>query len=550
MTTPRLATPGRGGHDPITRKLKRDGSLSGVAPLSPRTPPPSTAQPPVSAPTHSDEHSDLDGPRPLVRRRAGRFGSFVIRRPVSPRLVDAPENPVYDVAPTGDLRARENLVRRMLAVGDAIAGVAAVVVVFGWATEKLGGPQALLFVPLIVAIHKIAGLYDRDDLVLRRSTLDEMPALLQVSSVYTLIVAAVGEPLFGTRLGPQQYVVLWVVATLLITGSRIGTRWIARLKAPDERCLVVGDADRIEHVCEKLDHVGRGANVVAAIGVRRGEGAIPGVDDLRALIKHHDIHRVVIAPLSHDTADIVDLVRTAKAAGVRVSILPRVLEAVGSSVEFEQLDGMTMLGVRRFGLSRSSLLVKRCFDLVIGTISFVAVLPLFLVLCLAVRLDSHGPVFFRQVRIGRDGRPFRIWKFRSMVTDAEAMKKELEALNEAGPGMFKVADDPRVTRVGRFLRKTSLDELPQILNVLSGEMSLVGPRPLIIDEDALVQGLYRARLHLTPGMTGPWQILGSTRVPMDEMVGIDYLYVANWSLWEDVKLLLRTVPHMVARRGM
>jgi len=289
---------------------------------------------------------------------------------------------------------------------------------------------------------------------------------------------------------------------------------------------------------------------VAAIGVRRGEGAIPGVDDLRALIKHHDIHRVVIAPLSHDTADIVDLVRTAKAAGVRVSILPRVLEAVGSSVEFEQLDGMTMLGVRRFGLSRSSLLVKRCFDLVIGTISFVAVLPLFLVLCLAVRLDSHGPVFFRQVRIGRDGRPFRIWKFRSMVTDAEAMKKELEALNEAGPGMFKVADDPRVTRVGRFLRKTSLDELPQILNVLSGEMSLVGPRPLIIDEDALVQGLYRARLHLTPGMTGPWQILGSTRVPMDEMVGIDYLYVANWSLWEDVKLLLRTVPHMVARRGM
>jgi lipopolysaccharide/colanic/teichoic acid biosynthesis glycosyltransferase len=137
-----------------------------------------------------------------------------------------------------------------------------------------------------------------------------------------------------------------------------------------------------------------------------------------------------------------------------------------------------------------------------------------------------------------------------MGIDAEDRKEDLKELNEVAGGMFKISDDPRVTRVGKLLRKTSLDELPQIFNVLTGEMSLVGPRPLIVDEDALVQGVYRMRLHLTPGMTGPWQILGSTRVPMDEMVGIDYLYVANWSLWADIKLLLRTVPHMLARRGM
>ena len=134
-----------------------------------------------------------------------------------------------------------------------------------------------------------------------------------------------------------------------------------------------------------------------------------------------------------------------------------------------------------------------------------------------------------------------------MVGDADARKDELRSINEAGNGLFKVTDDPRVTRVGRFLRATSLDELPQLLNVLRGEMSLVGPRPLVIDEDAQIVGLDRSRLHLTPGMTGPWQVLG-TRVPMQEMVAIDYLYVASWSMWLDLKLLLRTVRH-VARRG-
>jgi lipopolysaccharide/colanic/teichoic acid biosynthesis glycosyltransferase len=136
-----------------------------------------------------------------------------------------------------------------------------------------------------------------------------------------------------------------------------------------------------------------------------------------------------------------------------------------------------------------------------------------------------------------------------MVHDAEERKETLRPLNEA-QGLFKIADDPRITRVGRFLRRTSLDELPQLVNVWRGEMSLVGPRPLVVDEDAKVRGLDRHRLHLTPGMTGHWQILGSARLPMQEMVGIDYLYVANWSLWTDVKILLRTIPYVLASRGM
>jgi lipopolysaccharide/colanic/teichoic acid biosynthesis glycosyltransferase len=191
--------------------------------------------------------------------------------------------------------------------------------------------------------------------------------------------------------------------------------------------------------------------------------------------------------------------------------------------------------------------VKRGFDIVGGSLILAVVGPLIAAIAVAIRLDTKGPVFFRQPRVGRDGQHFSIFKFRSMVVDADSQKDRLRVLNEAGDGLFKITNDPRVTRVGNFLRRTSLDELPQLFNVLRGEMSLVGPRPLVIDEDALVVGLDRSRLHLTPGMTGPWQVLG-TRVPMEEMVGIDYLYVANWSLWLDLKLMLRTVRH-VLRRG-
>jgi len=169
---------------------------------------------------------------------------------------------------------------------------------------------------------------------------------------------------------------------------------------------------------------------------------------------------------------------------------------------------------------------------------------------IAVKLDSRGPVFFRQPRVGRHGRHFNMLKFRTMVPNADAMKDSRRARNEAREGLFKIADDPRVTRVGKLLRKSALDELPQFFNIVRGRMSLVGPRPLVVDEDECIGGWHRRRLELKPGMTGPWQILGPARVPLREMGAIDYLYVANWSLWGDVKILLRTVPHVLGRRGL
>jgi lipopolysaccharide/colanic/teichoic acid biosynthesis glycosyltransferase len=204
----------------------------------------------------------------------------------------------------------------------------------------------------------------------------------------------------------------------------------------------------------------------------------------------------------------------------------------------------------RFDLTRSSLRVKRGLDLLGATLGLLALAPLVAAIAVAIKLDGRGTVLYRQLRVGRHGERFWMLKFRTMIPGADAMKDALLVLNEAGGGLFKIADDPRITRIGRFLRRSALDELPQLINVLKGEMSLVGPRPLVIDEDRRIAGRNRRRLELMPGMTGPWQILGPARVPLHEMVAIDYRYVADWSLWRDLKILLLTVPHVLGRRGL
>jgi lipopolysaccharide/colanic/teichoic acid biosynthesis glycosyltransferase len=199
-------------------------------------------------------------------------------------------------------------------------------------------------------------------------------------------------------------------------------------------------------------------------------------------------------------------------------------------------------------LPRSSRFLKRTTDIVGALTVLVLAAPLFAVIALAVKLDSRGPVFFRQERIGLWGRRFQLAKFRTMVVDAEDRRDELLAESK-DPGWLLLDHDPRITRVGRFLRHWSLDELPQLWNVLKGEMTLVGPRPLIDSEDRQLDGWRRSRIDLVPGLTGLWQVLGRTSLPFEEMIRLDYLYVTNWSLWSDVRLMLRTVPAVVLRRG-
>ena len=268
-----------------------------------------------------------------------------------------------------------------------------------------------------------------------------------------------------------------------------------------------------------------------------------------ALAAEHRVDRIIIAPARADGDEVLNVIRTASSLGVKVSIVPRLLEVVGSSVEFDEVEGVPLLSMRSVRLSRSSQLIKRALDVTASILGLLIVSPLLAVIAVAIKLDSRGPLLFRQRRVGRDGEVFEMLKFRTMIDGAEHHREELRHLNEAD-GLFKIADDPRITRVGAALRRTSLDELPQLWNVLRGDMSLVGPRPLVAEEDERIQGWHRRRLQLTPGMTGHWQILGSARIPLHEMVNIDYLYVTNWSLWNDVKILIRTIPYVVARRGI
>jgi exopolysaccharide biosynthesis polyprenyl glycosylphosphotransferase len=411
-------------------------------------------------------------------------------------------------------------------------------------------PAAALIVPVAVLVSKVIGLYDRDELLLHKTTLDDVPSLLQLTTAYTLLVWVLAPVVIDGSLGRAQAVVLW--GLLLVAGvcGRCAAREFARVTAPAERCLLVGDNEADRRLTRQLaDGAGVRAEIVDRIPLNAAHDLAESLDRLERSLRGNDIHRVILAPGAVDGDAVLDAIQLSKALGAKVSLLPRVFEVVGSSVEFDDLGGMTVLGLRRFGLTRSSWALKRSMDWVGAAVLLLLTAPLLGVAAAAIRLESRGPLLFRQTRVGRDGRRFEMLKFRTMVDGADALKAQLRHRNEAD-GLFKIADDPRVTRVGRLLRRTSMDELPQLINVLRGEMSLVGPRPLVVEEDRMVDGWHRRRLHLTPGMTGHWQILGSARIPLSEMVKIDYLYVTNWSLWGDVKILLRTIPYLLRRRGM
>jgi exopolysaccharide biosynthesis polyprenyl glycosylphosphotransferase len=220
-----------------------------------------------------------------------------------------------------------------------------------------------------------------------------------------------------------------------------------------------------------------------------------------------------------------------------------------SQVELDDVQGIPVLDLRPASLSRAALTTKRVSDLALTILALPLLVPTFAAIALAIKLDSPGPVFFRQPRAGRKGRIFRIYKFRTMCVDAESRRGALLDRNEMSGPLFKIKDDPRITRVGNFLRKTSLDELPQLINVLKGEMSLVGPRPFVVYEDELITGWARRRLDLTPGITGLWQVMGRNDMPFEEMVKLDHLYATRWSLLWDLKILLKTIPTVLRRRG-
>jgi exopolysaccharide biosynthesis polyprenyl glycosylphosphotransferase len=468
-------------------------------------------------------------------------------------------------APEGGLRAaayrREGIYRRALAVADV--GAAAIAVLIG--VPLLGhdalNPIALLALPLVLVVGKLTGLYDRDENLIRKTTLDEVPTLFWVATLYALLIWLAGDKIVDGNFGRDQAVGVWGLLFAGMVTFRALARNLARALSGEERCLVLGDAGAAKWIRRRFDEApGLKARVIERVplahvaganGNSQSNGSSSHRDhDLERLVAEQRIERAIVAPRGAVSDDVMNTIRSLKAMGVRVSVLPRLPEVVGSAIELDDVDGITLLGMRRFGLSRSSEAVKRAFDFSGACLALLLLAPFLATIALAIKLDSRGPVLFRQRRMGRNGVPFEMLKFRTMVDGAEAQKSALASRNEANGGLFKIKDDPRITRVGSRLRQLSLDELPQLFNVVWGDMSLVGPRPLVLDEDDRIEGWRRSRLELPPGMTGPWQVFGSARIPLNEMVEIDYLYGANWSLWLDVKTLLRTVPFVLNRRGL
>lgn len=501
------------------------------APAESRTPPvlPVTSAPSATAPS-------LGCPRVPVATTTGSRPAWERRAQTSPR----PRS------------SHDTVYRASVAIADALAACAAFLISIALVRSHHLSTVTLATVPLIVVMSRIMGTYDREGVLVRKSTLDETPHLFQLATLYALAVWLIdGLAISGER-SRRELLVLWMSLFLFLSLFRSIARWLSRRLAPPEHCLVIGDdatSDWIQSVFSRRASLH--AKVVASIRPASfyTQDSVAGsvTADMQDLFLRLGADRIVVAPRSADKGEVIDVVHAATSLGLKVSVLPK--EVVGSSGEFDDLEGVPLLSIRPLGLGRSSRFLKRFLDLIGSSLGLFLLSPLLISVAVLIKLDSRGPVLFRQSRIGRDGTEFKIFKFRTMIADAEEQKHSLLPLSHPD-GLFKIAEDPRITRIGKLLRRTSLDELPQLMNVVVGEMSLVGPRPLIPEEDGLIEGWRRRRLKLTPGMTGHWQVLGSARIPIAEMVRIDYLYVTNWSLWLDVKILLRTIPYVIAGRGM
>jgi len=234
---------------------------------------------------------------------------------------------------------------------------------------------------------------------------------------------------------------------------------------------------------------------------------------------------------------------------VRYRIVPDLLQLSLSRVDIDEISGIPTIGIKEAPLRGWNLAMKRAIDVVVASLGLVLFSPLMLIVAFLIKLFSPGPVLFAQKRLGRDGRPFTIYKFRSMRPGAEKEQEELAQLNRAMSPIFKMRDDPRFTRLGRFLRRMSIDELPQLYNVLRGDMSLVGPRPPTVSEYARYEDWHRRRLEAYPGMTGLWQVSGRSDLSFEEMVLLDIYYIENWSLGLDFRILLRTIPAVILGNG-
>ncbi|MDO9407866.1 sugar transferase [Patulibacter sp.] len=441
-----------------------------------------------------------------------------------------------------------------LVLGDLASIASALMVLFAgpWAPDPPTAPAGALAAVLIgwVAVLHLYGLYPRFPRLVTTSMLDELPRVFHatlVASVLTFIWLST----WGSHTTLPGAIALPAAVIIALPLGRVLVRHALTDIVGPERVLLVGSGSTSPAVERALAQrrdvrlVGQVALPAQWLREHSGDDTLP---ELERLVVDELVDRVLLATRDLGDAAVGDFMHWSRGANVSLTVLPEHFEVIGVAASFDSVQGATVVSLQPPVLSRTAQTLKRAMDIVGAGAGLVVLAPVMFAVALAVRLDSPGPILFRQERIGHGGRRFGLLKFRTMTPDADALVEELMA-RSTDPHWLQLENDPRVTKIGRTLRATSLDELPQLWNVLRGHMSLVGPRPLSLRDDARVGGWARGRLDLTPGLTGLWQVQGRKCVPFEEMVKLDYVYVTNWSLWGDIKLLLQTMPAVLQGRG-
>ncbi len=418
---------------------------------------------------------------------------------------------------------------------------------------------SLLAAVLIVAAFYLEGLYR---LPPGTSYLDEVYRVFNGTATVTIILMVgnyMFQPPYHSRL---VYGIAGVLAFFFVILERLIIRQLVafwrKRGIGTKRVLLVGAGESSRRIMRVLlANTALGYTVVGFLDDNPERGlrnlgpfvALGPLENLPEVLKDQHIDEVIVTLPWQYHRRIISVLDQCERQGKRTRVVPDVLQMSLDRVDVEVLDGIPLLGVKYVAISGPRFALKRALDLLIGAVAVLLLLPFMGLLALLVKLDSAGPVLFIQQRIGKDGVPFNTYKFRSMVVEAETLRAELSERNEADGPLFKIKNDPRTTRVGRHLRRYSLDELPQLINVLLGDMSLVGPRPALPEEVAKYEPWHRKRLDVLPGMTGLWQVSGRSDLGFDEMMLLDIYYVENWSPLLDVSIMVRTVPKVLIGNG-
>jgi exopolysaccharide biosynthesis polyprenyl glycosylphosphotransferase len=440
--------------------------------------------------------------------------------------------------------SRDPLRRRLLALADAGT---AVVVTASLAAFGPGVPTAawtLLLVPGWILAAKLYGLYDRDHRTLRHLTVDELPIILlwAITCVAGLVLFldVTPVPSVGASTALRLLAIALAAAVLLRGLARFAWRRIT----PPERVVIVGSDGLAHTIRRKLELF---SDIHASV-----VGEYPTISS--ALLRDRrgwaaSVDRLILAAQSIDERLIAELVAFCRREHVKLSVVPPARAIFGTAVQLRHIADLPVVEYNTWDVSRSTLLLKRLLDVVVAGMMLVVTAPLFALIVLAVRLSGSGPAFYVQTRVGLGGREFKMLKFRTMLADAEAVLPTLVRFDALDEPVFKLVRDPRVTKLGRFLRRASLDELPQLVNVLKGDMSLVGPRPEQLELVRRYRPEHLFRLAVKPGLTGPMQVFGRGRLSFEERLSVEREYIENLSISRDLRILALTIPSVFDGRG-